>query len=236
MSNNINDDILRNFGGTVMNNLNRLMETGNEKNQEISIESYSPYKTSDQIPQYFDIDKSFCVMSLNCQSINAKFDKLKAMLLNFKENNFTIHCVCLQETWVIGDDPDFSQFTLPGYGEPISLGATCGRHGGLAIYLAEDLPDLVEQNSINRAVPALPTGMEKEEETEKHLQDILLAQGQGQIVNNMVIPTPESITVIPTPSSDTPTPTSPSLCSNYNNMYNAEFKQPRQDEQCWQAY
>jgi len=98
----------------------------------------------------------------------------------------------------------------------------------LPIYLAEDLPDLVEQNSINRAVPALPTGMEKEEETEKHLQDILLAQGQGQIVNNMVIPTPESITVIPTPSSDTPTPTSPSLCSNYNNMYNAEFKQPRQ--------
>lgn len=48
----------------------------------------------------------------------------------------------------------------------------------LSIYRAADLPDLVDLNSINRAVPALPTGMEKEEEGEKHLQDILVAQGQ----------------------------------------------------------
>ena len=99
----------------------------------------------------------------------------------------------------------------------------------LAIYLAQDLPELVDLNSINRAVPALPTGMEKEEETEKHLQDILVAQGQGQVGNNMVIPTPECImigtTVIPTPECDTP---SMSPNSQYHKMYNTEFKQPRQ--------
>ena len=43
----------------------------------------------------------------------------------------------------------------------------------MAIHRAEDLPELAAENAINRAVPALPTGMEKEEETEKHLQDIL---------------------------------------------------------------
>ena len=55
---------------------------------EISTESYSPYKTVDQIPQYFEKDKNFCVMTLNCQSINAKFDKLKTMIKYLKENNF----------------------------------------------------------------------------------------------------------------------------------------------------
>ena len=36
------------------------------------------------------------------------------------------------------------------------------------------LLELNEANAINRSVPAMPTGMEKEEESEKHLQDILV--------------------------------------------------------------
>jgi len=101
----------------------------------------------------------------------------------------------------------------------------------LAIFLAQDLPELVDLNSINRAVPALPTGMEKEEETEKHLQDILVAQGQGHVGNTMVIPTPGCSTitsttvVIPTPECGSPTM---SPTSQYNKIYNKEFKQPRQ--------
>lgn len=35
----------------------------------------------------------------------------------------------------------------------------------LPIYNAVDLPDLSEYNTINRTVPQMPTGMEKEEET-----------------------------------------------------------------------
>jgi len=84
----------------------------------------------------------------------------------------------------------------------------------MAIYLAEALPDLQDLNSINRAVPALPTGMEKEEETEKHLQDILCAQIKGLVgeVSSMVIPTPQSET------SEIHT----------ESLYQAEFKQQRQ--------
>jgi hypothetical protein len=44
----------------------------------------------------------------------------------------------------------------------------------LPIYNAEELPEPTELNAINRSVPAMPTGMEKEEESEKHLQDILV--------------------------------------------------------------
>lgn len=39
----------------------------------------------------------------------------------------------------------------------------------LPIYHAVDLPDISEYNTINRTVPQMPTGMEKEEETVCHL-------------------------------------------------------------------
>ena len=35
----------------------------------------------------------------------------------------------------------------------------------MPIYLSEELPDLPEYLSINRAVPQMPSGMEKEEES-----------------------------------------------------------------------
>lgn len=35
----------------------------------------------------------------------------------------------------------------------------------MPIYLAEDLPDIQEYSAINRAVPQMPSGMEKEEES-----------------------------------------------------------------------
>ena len=85
----------------------------------------------------------------------------------------------------------------------------------MAIHRAEELPELDGEYAINRAVPALPTGMEKEEEAEKHLQDILEAQNKGLIqkVATMVIPTPEV-------TEDQQTA--------YVEAYKDSFKQPRQ--------
>ncbi|KYN14378.1 Enhancer of polycomb like protein 1 [Trachymyrmex cornetzi] len=40
----------------------------------------------------------------------------------------------------------------------------------MPIYMAEELPDLPDYSAINRAVPQMPSGMEKEEECEHHLQ------------------------------------------------------------------
>jgi len=84
----------------------------------------------------------------------------------------------------------------------------------MAIYKADDLPELAAENAINRAVPALPTGMEKEEETEKHLQDILEAQTKGLVkkVAELVIPTPEVT----------------EEQANHDSLYVGTFKQSRQ--------
>ncbi|CAH7286896.1 unknown_gene_2567 [Phodopus roborovskii] len=48
----------------------------------------------------------------------------------------------------------------------------------LPVFRCEDLPDLHEYASINRAVPQMPTGMEKEEESVQPLkQGVLTVQG-----------------------------------------------------------
>ncbi|EDO48946.1 predicted protein [Nematostella vectensis] len=81
----------------------------------------------------------------------------------------------------------------------------------LPVYQAEELPDLTEFTTINRAVPQMPTGMEKEEESEHHLQRAISAQQVYGDTQQLVIPTPESEEM-----------------KNVPNLYKASFKQPKQ--------
>lgn len=62
----------------------------------------------------------------------------------------------------------------------------------LPVYRAEEIPDLTEFSTINRAVPQMPTGMEKEEETEHHLQRAISAQQVYGDTQQLVIPTPDT--------------------------------------------
>uniref|UniRef100_A0A1B0CWI6 Enhancer of polycomb-like protein n=1 Tax=Lutzomyia longipalpis TaxID=7200 RepID=A0A1B0CWI6_LUTLO len=75
----------------------------------------------------------------------------------------------------------------------------------LPIYLAEELPDLPEYSAINRAVPQMPSGMEKEEESEHHLQ--------RAICTGLIIPTPEVFQTDP---------------EFYDRNYPKDYKMPRQ--------
>lgn len=83
----------------------------------------------------------------------------------------------------------------------------------LPVFRCEDLPDLHEYASINRAVPQMPTGMEKEEESEHHLQRAISAQQvYGEKRDNMVIPVPEAESNI----------------AYYESIYPGEFRMPKQ--------
>ncbi|KAG7324965.1 hypothetical protein KOW79_011281 [Hemibagrus wyckioides] len=83
----------------------------------------------------------------------------------------------------------------------------------LPVFRCEDLPDLHEYASINRAVPQMPTGMEKEEESEHHLQRAISAQQvYGEKRDNMVIPVPEAESNI----------------AYYDSLYPGDFKMPKQ--------
>ncbi|XP_014364054.2 uncharacterized protein LOC106715297 [Papilio machaon] len=77
----------------------------------------------------------------------------------------------------------------------------------MPIYLAEELPDLPDYSAINRAVPQMPSGMEKEEESEHHLQRAISGTG-------LIIPTPEVCEV--------------SDLEFYERCYPADYKMPKQ--------
>ncbi|ESO87683.1 hypothetical protein LOTGIDRAFT_127385 [Lottia gigantea] len=61
----------------------------------------------------------------------------------------------------------------------------------MPVYRADEIPDLPDFATINRSVPQMPTGMEKEEETEHHLQRALSAQQVYGSSEKLVIPIPE---------------------------------------------
>jgi enhancer of polycomb-like protein len=63
----------------------------------------------------------------------------------------------------------------------------------LPVYHADDVPDLPDIASVNRVVPQMPTGMEKEEETEHHLQRAITAQQIYGEAQRLIIPTPDTI-------------------------------------------
>ncbi|KAG8197863.1 hypothetical protein JTE90_024262 [Oedothorax gibbosus] len=61
----------------------------------------------------------------------------------------------------------------------------------MPIYYVDDAPEFQDFAKINRAVPQMPTGMEKEEECEHHLQRAISAQQLYGHTGELVIPTPE---------------------------------------------
>jgi len=63
----------------------------------------------------------------------------------------------------------------------------------LPVYHEEDVPDLPDIASVNRVVPQMPTGMEKEEESEHHLQRAISAQQIYGGSQRLIIPTPDAI-------------------------------------------
>ena len=91
----------------------------------------------------------------------------------------------------------------------------------MSIYRAEDLPELADSSAISRSVPAMPSGMEKEEESEKHLQDILDAQSRNRDDPNYT-PAP-----IPVPEVNLVNEVEDNLDDIYQSLYLNEYKPPR---------
>ena len=79
---------------------------------------------------------NFCVLSLNCQSLNSKFEQLYLLVEELKQNKFEFSAICLQETW-LESEADLSPFQIPGY-TCVHQGKRCSQHGGLITYIHHD--------------------------------------------------------------------------------------------------
>ena len=128
--------ILCSYGGVDKNNLLKVLIQNDIDNIDSSV-VFSPYYTPDTavtvLSEYSD---SFTILTLNCQSLNAKFDELMLLIHRLEENHFEFSAICLQETW-LREDSDLSMYLINNY-HCISQGKSCSEHGGLLIYLHSD--------------------------------------------------------------------------------------------------
>ena len=93
------ETILGNYWDLAKNNSNTVIE------QYINTEDYimiSSYYSHDQIATLLSKNiHRFTTLTLNCPSLNSKFDKLSLLIFYLKQHNFEFSALCLQETWLL---------------------------------------------------------------------------------------------------------------------------------------
>jgi exonuclease III len=94
----------------------------------------SPYCNNDSFTNILKSKSDkFSLLSLNCQSLQAKFDQFMIYVKDLENASCTLSAICLQETW-LHNDSDTSLLQLDNYNF-ISKVRSCSAHGGVAIYL-----------------------------------------------------------------------------------------------------
>ena len=131
------ENILIHHGGMVNNDFVQILKLKLPEIFEITSFISSPYYSFDNlITTLKDKEKHFTVLSLNCQSLNAKLDALVVFIEELRLHHFEFSAICLQETW-LSENSDLSVFQLHNY-TCISQSKYCSNHGGLIIYLHQN--------------------------------------------------------------------------------------------------
>ena len=98
---------------------------------------HSPYYDNEAFIEILKTKSdSFSLLSLNCCSLNAKFDQLQIYVDMIEQSGCKLDAICLQETW-LSHSNDVSLIQLAGY-NLIYRESICSTHGGVAIYLREN--------------------------------------------------------------------------------------------------
>jgi hypothetical protein len=111
------------------------LNNDNDTGEPILFQNSPYYENSEFVDLLTDKKDIFSIYSLNCQSINAKFELLNSHINMYNCNDHKLSAICLQETWLAADS-DVSLIQLPDY-KLIHKGKSCSAHGGVAIYLQE---------------------------------------------------------------------------------------------------
>ena len=108
-------DILNNFGGLEDNSLLTALNVDDETTDEMNVIRHSPYYSLEDFIEHINVlDMGFTALSLNIQSINAKFNNLTIFLNTINSQNTIIYVICIQETW-LNEDEDMCSFQMSNY-------------------------------------------------------------------------------------------------------------------------
>ena len=127
--------------------LTKLLNKYENTSDEPTLFLKSQYYTGSNFIRFLKNKSKFLkVLSLNCQSLNAKFDLINIFINQSNSQHSQIDIICLQETWLAADC-DISLYKIDGY-NLISSGKICSEHGGVAMYIREDIEYKVIESCI----------------------------------------------------------------------------------------
>ena len=128
------NSFIDNINLTSQNSLTHLLDFDEEHYEWIHAIKPSLYYSDINFIENINTD-SCTLVSLNCQSLSAKFPEIKLLLDTFGELNKPIHVLCLQETWIENSDLiDMAQFHIDNY-QLVTKNRYASAHGGLAFYI-----------------------------------------------------------------------------------------------------
>ena len=107
--------LLTKYGGININYLSIALNVAINKNEEnaIPLIKHSPYVNTDELISFcLEKAKKFTILSLNVQSLNAKFDQIQILLSELKSKHVQFSAICLQETRLT-DNSDLTLFQIP---------------------------------------------------------------------------------------------------------------------------
>ena len=109
-----------------------LNENDNMDSDNIEVIEHSSYYSDADFQSLLKLNNTLSIMSLNSQSINAKFDEIQ-LFIDIINTSGSLGILCLQESWTDINE-DISLFELPGY-TLHHQGKQCCKHGGLFVYV-----------------------------------------------------------------------------------------------------
>ena len=97
-----------------INSTNSLKHLLDDSEEEFDTISASTYSDVDSLADLMSSNNSnFSILSLNVQSINAKFDELKITIVQINQVH-TISVICIQESWV-ENESNINLYQLDNY-------------------------------------------------------------------------------------------------------------------------
>ena len=94
------DVILKNHEGVDGKDFKDIINEDSDPD-EIDLIHHSPYYSPSQMPNHVKSREGFFgVLSLNAQSIQAKFNNLEAFIALMHSQNIHFPVICIQETWL----------------------------------------------------------------------------------------------------------------------------------------
>ena len=114
MTTELSETILSNLGGIEHNNLITILDIDTNEIIQIPPSLYFEVDELITLKHTTDANKQLSILSMNIQSIHAKFQELEVFIETLQNVDFKFNIICLQQCW-LSEQTDYNYIQLPGY-------------------------------------------------------------------------------------------------------------------------